>query len=116
MFESLKSDAQKTFDIKTAIEKDLVIKRSANLVKLIEERYSFFNSSHQVVKCEPNSEMIIVQLEDIKFNQLLAMTRTFKLTINYFSSIFPKCENVSMKLRCKKLIVSFFKKLLFETN
>lgn len=113
MFESTKSDAKKTFINMTNIIKDTVEERSTSLMNLIEKREDLgaSNSSHEgdnEIKQEDQciSEMIKSQLNEIKFDQLVGMSDTLKSTVEYYSSVFLTCTDVSMKTRCTKLIVS----------
>ena len=115
MLESTKSDAKKTFDRMTDIVKDTVMARRASVLDLIENlRVSgSSNSSDQKDlleekdQCTSNiTEKILIQLNEIKFEQLVSMSKTFENTLDYFSSIFTKCSNVNMQTRCTKLIVS----------
>lgn len=112
MFESTKSDAKKTFINMTNIIKDTVEERSTSLVNLIEKREDLGasnssqgdNEKKQEDQCI--SEMIKSQLNEIKFDQLVGMSDTLKSTVEYYSSVFLTCTDVSMKTRCTKLIVS----------
>lgn len=116
MFDSIKLYAEEKFANMTKEVRDTVIKRSASLVNLIEKRAGLgaINSTDQEEsklfkdedECDSSTKKTVIQLEDIKFNQLLNMSRTFNQTIAYFSPIFPKCSSVPLKTRCTKLVVS----------